>query len=98
MNRGKKKKKVVYREGYDHYDTKKTIAITFYVNEAEKVALDDLMAVMEVKNQSAFIRGRVLSAYNDLTAEQKAKLEEVAEWRAKEDQAGRPSKQQESEK
>ena len=56
------------------------------------------MTVMEVKNQSAFIRGRVLSAYNDLTAEQKAKLEEVAEWRAKEDQAGRPSKQQESEK
>ena len=58
---------------------------TFYVNEAEKAALDDLMAVLGVKNQSAFIRGRVFGAYNELTAEQKAKLAEAREWRAKED-------------
>ena len=85
MEKRDKRKKVEYLNGYDHYKTKKDITITFYVNEAEKAALDDLMAVLEVKNQSAFIRGRVFGVYSDLTAEQKAKLAEVAEWRAKED-------------
>ena len=85
MTKRGKYKKVEYLEGYDQYKTKKDIAITFYVNEAEKAALDDLMAVLGVKNQSAFIRGRVFGAYNELTAEQKARLAEAREWRAKED-------------
>ena len=33
-----KKRKIVYRDGYDHYSHRRTILITFFVNEAEKAA------------------------------------------------------------
>ena len=79
-----KKHKIVYCSGYDHYSHRRTIQITFFVNEAEKNALDDLMAVLEEKNMSEFIRGQLFRAYEGLTAEQKERLAEVAEWREKE--------------
>ena len=79
-----KKRKIVYRDGYDHYSHRRTILITFFVNESEKAALDDLMAAMEEKNMSDFIRRQVFRAYETLTPEQSKKMAEVAEWRKEE--------------
>ena len=79
-----KKRKIVYRDGYEHYGHRRTIQITFFVNEAEKAALDDLMAAMEEKNMSDFIRRQVFRAYDTLTPEQRKKMDEVAAWREKE--------------
>ena len=82
MRKGKyKKKKVEYLQGYDHYDKKKTIPVTFFLSEAERSALEDLTSVLGVRNLSAFVRGQAFKAYNSLTPEQKAKMREVAEWR-----------------
>ena len=80
-----KKRKIVYRDGYDHYGHRRTIQLTFFVNEAEKAALDDLMAAMEEKNMSDFIRRQVFRAYEMLTPEQSKKMAEVAEWRKEEE-------------
>ena len=77
-----KKRKIVYRDGYEHYGHRRTIQITFFVNEAEKAALDDLMAAMEEKNMSDFIRRQVFRAYDTLTPEQRKKMDEVAKFRA----------------
>ena len=87
-----KKRKIVYRDGCDHYSHRRTILITFFVNEAEKAALDDLMAAMEEKNMSDFIRRQVFRAYETLTAEQRKKMAEVAEWRKEEGVENSPSK------
>ena len=85
MRKGKyKKKKVEYLQGYDHYDKKKTIPVTFFLSEAERSALEDLTAVLGVRNLSAFVRGQVFKAYERLTEEQKKQMREVAEWRATE--------------
>ena len=59
--------------------------IQFFVNEAEKAFLDDLFAVLEVQNKSAFIRNQTFHAYQSLTDEQRQKMAEVARWRATED-------------
>ena len=86
MKQGKyQKRKVEYIDGYNHYGKKKTIHLTFFMSEAEKAALDDLMAVLKVKNLSAFVRGQAFKAYQSLTPEQKEQMREVAEWRAAED-------------
>ena len=74
-----------YAEGYDHYDKHRTIPVQFFVNEAEKAFLDDLFAVLQVRNMSAFIRKQVFHAYQTLTDEQKEQMREVAHWRASED-------------
>ena len=86
MKKTCRKSKVEYIDGYNHYGKKKTIQLTFFISEAEKAALDDLMAVLEVKNLSAFVRGQAFKAYNSLTPEQKEKMREVAEWRSTEDE------------
>ncbi len=54
------------------------------MNEAEKAALDDLMAAMEEKNMSDFIRRQVFRAYETLTPEQSKKMAEVAAFRTEE--------------
>ena len=82
------KRKVVYADGYDHYDKHRTVQVIFLVNEAERAALDDLMAVLGVKNMSDFIRGQVFRAFNDLNAEQKTQLKEVRQWRKEMDGEG----------
>ena len=79
------KRKVEYVDGYDQYDKYRTIPVTFFLNEAEKCFLDDLMAVMSVRNMSAFIRSQVFHAYQTLTDEQKEQMREIAQWRASEE-------------
>ena len=80
-----KQQKIIYAEGYDHYDKERNIQIIFRVNEAEKAFLDDLFAVLEVKNASRFIRNQVFHAYQSLTDEQRQQMAEVARYRATED-------------
>jgi len=78
-------KRTIYINGYNHYSHRRNITMRFLVNEAEKRCLDDLMAVMGVRNMSAFIRAQIFRAYRDLTPEQKQQLADVAQWRASED-------------
>ena len=85
MTKYKKLENVEYIPGYDHYDRHRDILVTFKLNEAEKAALDDLLAALEVTNLSDFIRHQVFRAYNDLTPDQKARLADVAAWRATND-------------
>ena len=85
MKKYKKLKNVVYVNGYNHYSRHREIPIHFTVNEAEKAALDDLIAVLGVTNLSAFIRGQVFKAYDELSPEQRQQLQEVAKWRADND-------------
>ena len=85
MTKYKKLQNVEYISGYDHYDRHRDILINFKLNEAEKAALDDLLAALEVHNLSDFIRAQIFSAYHTLTPEQKQRLAEVALWRAAED-------------
>ena len=81
-----KQQKIIYVEGYDHYDKHRTIPIQFFVNEAEKAFLDDLFTVLQVQNKSAFIRNQTFHAYQSLTDEQRQKMADVARWRAENDQ------------
>ena len=84
---GKRRRRKEYVRGYEHYGHKRTVPVLFYLNEAEKCCLDDLAAVLGVRNMSEFIRGQVFKAYSGLTEEQKRQMAEVAEWRAEEDPA-----------
>ena len=81
MTKYKKLQNVEYISGYDHYDRHRDILINFKINEAEKAALDDLLAVLQVQNLSDFIRAQIFRAFNDLTDEQKEQLAEVRQWR-----------------
>ena len=85
MTKYKKLQNVEYISGYDHYDRHRDILINFKLNEAEKAALDDLLAALEVHNLSDFIRAQIFSAYNDLTPDQTAQLAEVRQWRREND-------------
>ena len=76
-----KKRRIVYVDGYEHLGHNRTEAIIIYLNESERAALDDIMAVLEVSNISAFVRNQIFSAYKYMTPEQLQKLAEVAEWR-----------------
>lgn len=82
-------KKIRYIDGYDQYSHRRDVQVTFLLNAAERAALDDLMAVLGVKNISAYIRGQMFGAYEGLTREQKRQLREVREWRAREAEAKR---------
>ena len=85
MTKYKKLQNVEYISGYDHYDRHRDILINFKLNEAEKAALDDLLAALEVHNLSDFIRAQIFRAFNDLTDEQKKQLAEVRQWRREND-------------
>ena len=86
MTKYKKLQNVEYISGYDHhYDRHRDILINFKLNEAEKAALDDLLAALEVHNLSDFIRAQIFRAFNDLTAEQKEQLAEARQWRREND-------------
>ena len=85
MSKYKKLQNIVYIDGYNHYNRHRIIPIQFFVNEAEKAALDDLIAVLGVTNLSAFIRGQVFKAYDELSPEQRQQLKDVAKWRADND-------------
>ena len=85
MSKYKKLQNIVYIDGYNHYNRHRIIPIQFFVNEAEKAALDDLIAVLEVTNISAFIRSQIFKAYNELSPEQRQQLKDVAKWRADND-------------
>ena len=80
-----KKEKVVYAEGYNHYSKHKTVQVLFFISEAEKAILEDLMAVQGATNKSDFIRRQLFRSFDNLNAEQKARLAEVVKWRATED-------------
>lgn len=75
-------KRIRYIDGYEHYGHRRDIQVIVRLNEAERAALDDLMAVLGVRNMAAFIRGQMFRAYGGLTREQKRQLREVREWRA----------------
>ncbi len=74
----------IYADGYNHLSHKREIKVTFFVNESEKAALDDMMAALEVKNQSEFIRNQIFAAYKSMTPEQLRKMAEVAAFRTEE--------------
>ena len=80
-----------YVEGYNHYDKKRTIKFQLLLNEAENNFLEDLFNVLNIKNKSAFIRSQVFHAYQNLTAEQRKKMEEVAKWRLENDKKTTPT-------
>ena len=79
------KKKVVYADGYDHYDKHKTIPVVFFISEAEQALLDDLMAVTGERNKSSFIRKAVFGTYARLSREQRQQMSDIADFRATED-------------
>ena len=79
-----KKKRIVYMDGYEHLGHNRTEAIIVYLNESERAALDDIMAVLEVSNISAFVRNQIFCAYKYMTPEQLQKLAEVAAFRVEE--------------
>ena len=85
MKKKYKHNKIIYIDGYDHYDKERNIQVLFRVNAAEKAFLDDLVSVLEVKNVSRFIRNQVFHAYQTLTDSQKAQMAEVARWRHEND-------------
>ena len=72
----------IYADGYDHLSHKREVKVTFFVNESEKAAMDDMLAALEVKNQSEFIRNQIFNAYKSMTPEQLRKMAEVAAFRA----------------
>ena len=75
------RKKIQYISGYEHYGKRRDIQVIFRLNEAERAALDDLMAVLGARSISGFVRGQLFGAYNGLTKRQKQQLEEVRRWR-----------------
>ena len=77
-----KNRRVIYADGYEHLSHRRDIAVTFYLNESEKAAMDDMLAALEVKNQSEFIRNQIFNAYKSMTPEQLRKMAEVAAFRA----------------
>ena len=79
-----KKIRIVYEDGYDHLSHTRSEFIIIRVNAAEKAALDDMMAALEVKNQSEFIRNQIFNAYKSMTPEQLRKMAEVAAFRTEE--------------
>ena len=76
-----KRRKIIYADGYDHLSHKRDVKVTFFVNESEKAAMDDMLAALEVKNQSEFIRNQIFNAYKSMTPEQLRKMAEVAAFR-----------------
>ena len=76
-----KNRRVIYADGYEHLSHRRDIAVTFYLNESEKAAMDDMLAALEVKNQSEFIRNQIFAAYKSMTPEQLRKMAEVAAFR-----------------
>ena len=81
----RRKKKIVYEEGYEHYGKVRNVQVIFVVSELEKNLLEDMMAASGETNKSEFIRKRVFGSYSGMTGEQKEQMREVAEWRATED-------------
>ena len=79
-----KHRTTIYADGYNHYSHKREIKVTFFLNESEKAAFDDMMAALEVKNQSEFIRNQIFGAYKKMTPEQLRKMAEVAAFRVEE--------------
>ena len=79
-----KKARIIYEDGYDHLSHNRSEFIIVRVNAAEKAALDDMMAALEVKNQSEFIRNQLFNAYKTMTPEQLRKMAEVAAYRTEE--------------
>ena len=78
----RKKKKIVYEDGYEHYGKVRNIQVIFLVNEVEKNLLDDMIAASHETSKSDFIRKRVFGAYSQMSNEQKEQMREVADWRA----------------
>ena len=78
----RKKKKIVYEDGYEHYGKVRNIQVIFLVSEVEKNLLDDMIAASHETSKSDFIRKRVFGAYSQMSNEQKEQMREVADWRA----------------
>ena len=85
MPRKRRKKKIVYEDGYEHYGKVRNIQVIFLVSEVEKNLLDDMIAASHETSKSDFIRKRVFGSYSGMTDAQKKKMKEVADWRATED-------------
>jgi len=77
------RKRITYVDGYEHYDKRLRSYVSAYLNEPEREYFRDAMAAMGKRNQSAFIRECIFSHIAcSLTAEEKRRLQEVADWRA----------------
>ena len=85
MPRKRRKKKIVYEDGYEHYGKVRNIPVIFVISEVEKNLLDDMMAASHETNKSDFIRKRVFGSYSGMTSEQKQMMKEVADWRHEND-------------
>ena len=77
--------RTVYIPGYNHYSHRRNIQLHFFLNQAELYALEDLLAVLGVRNKSRFFRSQIFRAYRDLSPEQKQQLADVAAWRENND-------------
>jgi len=77
------KKRITYLDGYDHYNKRRKRSIIVRLNEPEREYFRDAMAAMGKRNQSAFIRECIFGHIaRSLTAAEKKRLTEVADWRA----------------
>ena len=74
-------KRIRYIDGYEHYGHRRDIQVIVRLNEAERAALDDLMAVLGQTNISRYIRSQIFLSYHTLTRQQKRQLREVRQWR-----------------
>ena len=73
-----------YIPGYDHYSHRRNKRIVCVLNECERAALDDLMAVLGYSSVSAYIRAQLFRPYNTLTRHQKRQLRDVQSFRSQE--------------
>ena len=87
MPRKRRKKKIVYEDGYEHYGKVRNIPVIFVISEVEKNLLEDMMAASHETNKSDFIRKRVFGSYSGMTDEQKEQMQEVAAWRHENDKS-----------
>lgn len=70
-------RRTTYIPGYDHYSHKRNIRVVCMLNQAERAALDDIMAVLGQTNISRYIRSQIFLSYHTLTRQQKRQLREV---------------------
>ena len=71
--------KIIYYDGLNHHDRKRTKLVAVKLNEPEWVVLSNLQHVLEQPNLSDLIRALMFRAIQTLTEEQKQALREMVE-------------------
>ena len=69
--------KIIYYDGLNHLDRKRTKLVAVKLNEPEWVVLSNLKKVLDQHNYSDLIRAMVFRAIRTLTEEQKQALREL---------------------